>query len=150
MRHTIRLQSRGSARLQTLADFSLLPTLPLLYVPFLFVLSVYVNYDKTFRKLPSTIVDPVSFYAKRRAIVGAGGRPPHRLRRLEAWSWRGGRLLGGTAAAAAIRHLRPPLPLVLDAAVGTAGWYASASVPDVVRFRIRSSRPGPPAIARPF
>ena len=63
------------ARADTLLDFSLPPIMTLLFLPFLFVLSLYVNYQNAFLKLRFAISDPsLRFYAKRRAVIAFHAR----------------------------------------------------------------------------
>jgi hypothetical protein len=57
------------ARVETLTDFALPPVMTFLFLPFLFVVSLYVNYENAFAKVRFVIADPaLRFYAKRRAI----------------------------------------------------------------------------------
>jgi hypothetical protein len=58
------------ASTKTLIDFSLPPTMSLLFLPFLFIMSLYVKYENAFAKLRFGIKDSsLRFYAKRRAVI---------------------------------------------------------------------------------
>ena len=58
------------AKPQTLTDFYLPPTLSLFYLPFLFVVALYVNYETAFIRLQFAIKKPaLRTYAKRCAII---------------------------------------------------------------------------------
>ncbi len=57
------------AKPSTLSDVTLPILLSLLFLPFLFVLSIYVNFETTFRRLEFTIRDPaLRRYAKRTSL----------------------------------------------------------------------------------
>ena len=59
------------AQVGTLADFSLPVALSLLFLPFLYVLAMYVNYEDAFLRLDFTIKSiPLRRYAKRAALLG--------------------------------------------------------------------------------
>ena len=58
------------AKPSTLSDATLPILLSLLFLPFLFVLSIYVNFETTFRRLEFTIRDPaLRRYAKRTSLL---------------------------------------------------------------------------------
>lgn len=57
------------AKLQTLTDFSLPPILFMFYLPFIFLMNLYVNYENAFVRLQFVVKEPsLRAYAKRCAI----------------------------------------------------------------------------------
>jgi hypothetical protein len=61
---------RFFATMQTLSDFYLPPVLSLLFLPFLFVLALYVSYENAFVSLRFSLKNPaLESYAKRRAFL---------------------------------------------------------------------------------
>lgn len=58
------------AKLQTLTDFSLPPILFLFYLPFIFLMNLYINYENAFVRLQFVVQEPsLRAYAKRCAII---------------------------------------------------------------------------------